>query len=71
MSNGNYVSNAAVVASAVAIVTLPSIQKIWDDTFNIVKGKSEEGILTCQCCWFGTTYLYFNSMEALTHVDKF
>ena len=43
-SNGNYASPDAALAVSVAIVTLPSIKKIWDDTVNIVKGKYEEGI---------------------------
>ena len=45
-SNGNNASTDAAVSVAVAIVTLPSTQKIWDDTVNIVKGKPAEGIPT-------------------------
>ena len=63
MSNFNNASPVAEVAVSVSIVILPSINKIRDDTVNIVKGKSEEGIPTWQCCWCGTTYIYLKSMK--------
>ena len=46
MSNVNDSTSVASVSVAVAIVTLSSIQHIWDDTVNIVKDKTKEGIPT-------------------------
>ena len=68
--NGNDATTVASVAVAVAIVNLPAIQNIWDDTVNIVNGNFEVGIPTWQFCWCGTTYLYLNFVKTLTNVSK-
>ena len=47
MSNCKNASPVAAVSVSVVIVTLSSIHNIWDDTVNIIKVKSKEGIPTC------------------------